>query len=206
MATSTTPWSDPDAAAKEFAGNWRRFENFAWHRAHNLDDADRWAIFYTSNRDSGLLDESNEAAILKSLSRYIEAENPDVVVERHDHWAVGFVNGISIRVYTADGTVTPAFAEFCRLKEKLEDYPLLNESDYSEREYEATLANFRSELGKQGAQLPHGWESEVYSWFDQNGHSRYVENIDDNGGWAPKAKIIEALTDLGLFPSVVIGR
>ena len=37
-------------------------------------------------------------------------------------------------------------ALFCRIKEALEDYPILDASDYVECEYEATLANYRSEM------------------------------------------------------------
>jgi len=69
-----------------------------------------------------------------------------VVHETHSHWAVGYLDGYSIRVYGKDGGITDAFNEFCRIKERLDDYPILNESDYSEREYEATLENYRSEM------------------------------------------------------------
>ena len=33
---------------------------------------------------------------------------------------------------------------------------------------------------------------------------RYTENRDDQGGWAPREKITEALQDLGLLPAVVV--
>jgi hypothetical protein len=56
--SNTIDWTDPETAAKEAAGNWRKFSCFAWHRAYKLQDADRWAIFYTSGRDAGLLDQT----------------------------------------------------------------------------------------------------------------------------------------------------
>jgi hypothetical protein len=34
----------------------------------------------------------------------------------------------------------------------------------------------------------------------------HIENRDDQGGWAPKEKIMEALQGLGLLPNVVVGR
>ena len=40
-----TDWSDVEAAAKQMAGNWRKFECFAWSRGYKLEDADQWGIF-----------------------------------------------------------------------------------------------------------------------------------------------------------------
>ena len=63
----------------------------------------------------------------------------------------------------------------------MDDYPILDEADYSEREYEATLENYRNEMWA-FKDLPEGWESEVYSWFSDN-RQRAVENRDDQGGY-----------------------
>jgi hypothetical protein len=84
-----------------------------------------------------------------------------------------------------------------------DDHPVLDEQDYSEREYEATLENYRSEMWA-FKELPQGWEAEVFSWFSDNGQDRFIENRDDQGGWAAKEAITKALQDLGLLPSVVI--
>ena len=197
-------WTDISAAAKATAGNWCEFRCFAWHRGYDLDDADKWAIFYTSGRDNGLLDQSNAEQIAKRLAPFVEGDDPDVVAESHSHWAVGYLDGFSIRVYRPDGSITPAFEEWCRIKEALENYPVLNETDYSEREFEATLENYRSEMWPYREQLPEGWESEVYSWFSDNGMERFTENKDDQGGFSPRKNIIEALQDLGLLPAVVV--
>lgn len=201
MATrQITDWSNVTSAAEALAGNWRGFDSFAWHRAYELDDADKWAIWYTSHRDAGLLAQSNRQAIDKRLEPFAEGDNPDVVFESHSHWAVGHVDGFSVLVFKPDGTITPAFEEFCRIKEELDAYPILDESDYSEREHEATLENYREELWRLRDVLPEGWEAEVYGWFSDNGHDEFTENRDDRGGWAPREKIIEALAALGLFP------
>ena len=197
-------WSDVEAAARQLAGNWRDFDCFAWQRGYDLDDADRWAILYTSDRDSGLLAQSSHAEIAKLLAPFTEGDDSDVVAESHSHWAVGHVDGFSIRVFGKDGGITEAFEEFCCIKEKLEDYPILNESDYSEREYEATLENYRSGMWATAKELPAGWECEGSRWFGDNGHDRYTENRDDQGGWAPKGQITEALRELGLLPAVVV--
>jgi hypothetical protein len=202
-ATASIDWSDVEAAARHMAGNWRRFECFCWHRGHHLDDADRWCVWYTSSRDGGLLEQSNEKAIKERLEPFCDGEDADVVFERHSHWAVGHVDGFSVRVFRAGGTITDAFKEVCCIKERLEDYPILDEQDYGEREYGATLENYHLEMWRQRDELPAGWEAEGYSWFGDHGHDRFTENRDDQGGWAPREKIIEALRDLGLLPTVV---
>jgi hypothetical protein len=202
--SNTINWTDVETAAKESAGNWRQFSCFAWHRSHALEDADRWAIFYTSGREVGLLAQSNHAEIAILLAPFMEGDEPDVVNESHAHWAVGYLDGFSIRVYSKDSGITAAFKEFCRIKAKLEDYSILDEADYSEREYAATLENYCSEMWAIKKDLPEGWEAEVYHWFSDNGDDRLIENRDDQGGWAPREKIIEGLHDLGLLPSVVV--
>lgn len=201
MATKhSIDWSDVESAAEKLAGNWREFDSFAWSRGYDLEDAERWMIWYTSHRDAGLLEQSNEQAINKRLERFAEGDDPDLVFESHSHWAVGHVDGISVRVFKPDGTITTAFEEFCQIKAELDAYPILDESDYSNREYQATLENYSEEMWRLRGELPEGWEAQVYSWFSDNGMDRHIENADDRGGWAPKEKLIEALEALGLYP------
>ena len=57
---------DLHEAAKKAAGNWQSFNCFVWFRDRDLKDADQWAIIYSHNRDSGLLDQSNAAVIDKA--------------------------------------------------------------------------------------------------------------------------------------------
>ena len=141
--------------------------------------------------------------INERLQPFSEGPDPDVFFERHSHWAVGHLDGFSIRVLRPDGTITPAFEEFCRIKEALEAYPILNEQDYAEREFVETLDNYRSEMWRE-KDSSEGWESEVYSYFSDNCMDEFIENRDDRGGWAPREKIVEALQALGLLPTVVI--
>ena len=192
-------WSDVETAAKDMAANWHEFESFGWHRAYDLDDADNWAIIYTSNRDSGLLAQSNEQAINELLDRFTEGDDPDLVFETHSHWACGHIDGFSVRVFRPDGTITEAFKDVCGIQERLDNYPLLDEEDYSQRELDATLENYRNEIGHYRSDLPNGWESEVYGHFSDNGDYKYIENRDDQGGFAPREAIVEALTDMGLL-------
>jgi hypothetical protein len=118
---------------------------------------------------------------------------------------VGHLDGFSIRVFRADGSITPAFEEFCGIKDALEGYPVLDSEDYGEMELQATLDNYRSEMWRE-KNLPEGWEAEVYSWLSDNCLDEFIENRDDRGGWAPREKIVEALHALGLLPTVVVER
>ena len=138
------------------------------------------------------------------LARFAEGDDPDLAFEEHSHWVVGSVSGISLRVFRADGTITDAFQEFCRNQEAIDGYPILDEQDYSDREYEATLDNYRNEMWRQRDELPDGWAGEVYDWFRDNDDC-YTENRDDQGGWAPREAITNALWRLGRLPTVVTG-
>lgn len=156
MSTSRCiDWSDVEETARQLAGNWQSFDSFAWRRGYDLADADRWCIFYTSHRDVGLLAQSNEQSINKRLEQFTEGDDPDLVFESHSHWAVGYVDGFSVRVYR-DGSITDAFREFCSIQEEMEAYPVLDEADYSERELQATLENYATEMWRHKT-LPEGW-------------------------------------------------
>jgi hypothetical protein len=117
----------------------------------------------------------------------------DVVFESHAHWAVGHVDGFSMRVYR-DGEITDAFRTYHQLSERLADYPILDEIDYSQREHDATLDNVADACWRLKSQykLPDGWQSEVYSWLSDN-RPGSVENRDDQGGYPSEADLQVAL-------------
>lgn len=174
---------DLEAAAKETAGNWHDFQCFIWFRDRELEDADNWSIIYTYNRDSDLLDESNAAVIGEAMKPFAECDDPDVVFESHSHWAVGHVDGFSIQVFRR-GRITKAFRTYHELVERMADYPVLDDEDYSIREYEATLENIEDAAWrlKNDFKLPEGWAAEVYGWLSDH-ECREIENVDDRGGY-----------------------
>ena len=184
-------------AAKQLAGNWQRFESFVWFRESEIDDPDNWAIIYTHNRDSGLLDQSNADAVAEALKAFSKTDDADVVFESHDHWAVGHVDGFSIRVYR-NGEITEAFKTYHDLMEQMDGYPVLNEEEYSNREYEATLENITDAAWrvKHEYTLTESWESDVYSWLSDNRPSA-VENRDDQGGYPDEDDLRAAFDALG---------
>lgn len=184
-------------AAEKAAGNWRKFDSFIWFRDKGVEDADQWAIIYTHHRDSGLLDQSNAAVIAKVMMLFTDGDDPDVVMESHSHWAVGHVDGFSIRVFDGDGEITKAFKVYHELAEAMDGYPILDESDYSERELEATLENIEDAAWrlKNEFTLPEGWVWQVYDWLSDN-RSGEVENRDDQGGYPSEEAMREAFDAL----------
>lgn len=185
-------------AALEVAGNWREFDCFVWYQ-EDVESPDDWAIIYTHNRDSRLLDLSNASVIGRELEPFTTSDgaNPDVVMECHSHWAVGWVNGFSIRVYK-DGQITDAFRKYHEIAERMDDYPILDETDYSNREYEATIDNIGDAAWrvKDEYELPDGWQCDVYSWLSDHDEGE-VENADDQGGYPSEESLRAAFDALG---------
>ena len=186
-----------EEAAMQAAGNWKRFTCFVWFRDDDVTNPEEWAIIYTHNRDSRLLDLSNADAIAKAMEPYTKGDDPDVVMESHSHWAVGHVDGFSIRVYR-DGGITDAFRTYHDLAERLADYPILDQEDYGRRKYEATLENIADAAWRLKGRydLPDGWEGDVYSWLSEN-RQRAVENRDDQGGYPEEGDLRAAFEALG---------
>lgn len=192
-----------EEAAKAAVANWHKVDYFVWHRRSEIADADNWAIMYTHHRDSGLLDQSNASVIEKALEPFTEGDDPDVVFESHSHWAVGYIVGFSVRVYRY-GEITEAFRTYHELRERLADYPVLDEKDYSDREYEGTLENIRDTAWrlKNEFDLPQGWAGEAYNWLSEN-CPRAIENRDDQGGCPSKDELKTAFESLS-YPKLGI--
>jgi hypothetical protein len=132
----------------------------------------------------------------------MHGDDPEVVAEHHSHWAVGWIEGYSVLVFDGNRQVTDAFRTYHELEVRMSDYPLLDESDYSNREYDATLENIGNAAWrlKREYDLPEGWEGDVFSWFWEHRQSA-VENVDDQGGSPDEDELREAFDALG-YPHV----
>ena len=194
---------DLEEAAELAAGNLQNFKCFVWYR-DDIDDAENWGIFYTHHRDSGLLDQSNASVIEKALESFTEAEDPDLIFESHDHWAVGHVDGFSIRVFR-DGEITAAFRKYHELAEAMDAYPILDEEDYSNREYDATIENIADAAWrlKDDYELPDDWQCEVYGWLSDN-DSGAIENCDDQGAYPSEESLRAAFEALEFRQTEVV--
>lgn len=92
------------------------------------DDRQDWLVVPVSRtRDTGPLEESNFDAALEMLG----GESDDVEVHRFGHWGPGWFEIIIVR----PGSEAETAAK--EIESRLEDYPLLDEDDASERETEA---------------------------------------------------------------------
>lgn len=81
-----------------------------------------WLLIAGRTRDSDALAESNFAAVLRTLG----GESETVEVLRFHHWACGWVEEIAVHPSRR--------AEVEAIAERLEDYPVLDEDDFSARE------------------------------------------------------------------------
>lgn len=187
------------------AGNWKsfQFQRFAWDHRYGSDvipDPKNWTVIYTNHRDATLIEQSNAAMIDKLLQPYISRGS--VVPETHAHWAMGYVSGYAIRVRTRHGRITSAYKAYCRIQDRLENYPLLDEEEYSNRKHEATVENLkfhlefgeirhRSDVGTWPVILP----EEVYHWLSEN-NDYALENVDDEGGCTDEDDILAAVKAL----------
>jgi len=89
-----------------------------------------WPGYYSSSvgqsRDSDCLERSNFRCMLKALG----GETDTVIVVRESHWAVGWVEWIAI--HQDDGAALKIADEIAAA---LADYPVIDESDWSEEEH-----------------------------------------------------------------------
>ena len=103
----------------------------------------------------------------------------------------------SIRVFRR-GRTTKAFRAYHKLAQRLAEYPVLDEADYSSREYKATLENLPDAAWrlKNEYDLPEGWPEAVYRWLSDHDSSA-VESRDDQGGYPTEDQLRAAFDALG---------
>ncbi len=99
--------------------------NFAY-----FGDRGDWPVAYAVHRDSDVLERANYAAMLKLLA---ECDSDDYAEETASHWAVGHVSHILVR----PGTEAEEIA--IKAQEALEDYPVIDDEELSNLEYEEAL-------------------------------------------------------------------
>lgn len=99
--------------------------NFMAFDADALESIEEWFVLPCSrNRDSDCLSESNFAVALDMLG----GESETVQVHRFGHWACGWYEIIVVKPET-DAAKTAQ-----EIEDSLDDYPVLDDEDFSERE------------------------------------------------------------------------
>lgn len=107
------------------------YENIKkWTRPDHYAGAE-WPEYYSSgvgqSRDSDALERSNFVSMLKALG----GESDTVIVVREGHWAVGWIEWIAI--HESD---EKALTEADEIMGALADYPVIDDSHWSETESE----------------------------------------------------------------------
>jgi hypothetical protein len=120
-------------------------ELYKTHRPTGFDNAGvgseshgigEFLVLLGRNRDSDILTESNFAQALQALG----GESNSVQVHRFGHWACGWYELILI-----DPSDAAALAIAEDIEASLSDYPVLNDEDFSNREYEIACQQWQRE-------------------------------------------------------------
>lgn len=128
----------------------------------NLDDQQNWLVVPVGqNRDSGDLDLSNFQTALDMLGD----ESETVEVHRFNHWACGWLEIIIVQ------PDSEAQAKAQEIEDSLESYSILDETDYSKREYESAIEIIQT-CGADDTQ-----SGDVFSWLGDNGIDYHPESI-----------------------------
>lgn len=106
VVAAPTPWDSP----ANFAGT--------------LPDPG-WGFLLARTRDADTLTTSNWHAALAELG----GESDDVAITRVGHWGPGWIEFLGVR----EGT--EAYQRAVEIRNALESYPVLDDEDYSEREW-----------------------------------------------------------------------
>lgn len=99
---------------------WSNYSGFDWSS---------WLCGLGMNRDSDILDVSNFETALEMLGGEVEGQ---VEVRQVGHWACGWFKQIMIH-----SSATDKVQILKDIHDALEQYPVLDDSDYSEREHES---------------------------------------------------------------------
>jgi hypothetical protein len=121
--------------------NGKRFGRMAdafEHHAVYWGDNRQWFIVAAQHRDSDSLDRSNFQVLAKMLGDGVQ-----VAIERASHWAVGWVEYLIVHPCNRQALRKAIFAHSA-----LCDYPILDESHFSDLEYNEAYAWAKQELSK----------------------------------------------------------
>lgn len=108
--------------------------DFGWYGKPDWDDKNIF-LYHYQTRDSDILEESNGAYIEKFFKDY--AEENTVELQEFGHWLCGWVKAVVIKIRDEDGKYTRAFQDMYGILVMKDDYPVLDEDDFSNREFEA---------------------------------------------------------------------
>lgn len=124
-----------------------------------LDDRQEWLVMPVyRTRGSGTLDNSNFEAVLGILKDAYGEDSELFECHCFNHWADGWFEIIIVHPSLAD--------KVKEIEERLENYSVLDEEDFSRREYEATLELIESS-GKRyvNDKATENWPGEIFDYL-----------------------------------------
>lgn len=133
------------------------------------------------NRDSNIMDISNFECISNEL---MEKFPGHFRIETYNHWAVGSVTRLVCKILHHKGeitneNITDAFKKVMEYLDDLSDYPIWNESDYYERQYERSIQDLHySDAVKIVDKSTSNWAVDIVSKMYDNGIYWDVETED----------------------------
>ena len=181
--------------AAAMADNHKNYKDFSWT---DRPSEGVWCLHYTHTRDSDRVERSNGKAIAVEM---LKESSDDVSLEHHTHFAVGWVDGVAVKVYGDDGAVTEAFQKLHELLEKIEEYPILDEDGYSSLENDELTEQMSQCIRHVGRnfeeKITQDIVDKVDAWIQANRSEAFYEER-----WSLKEKAVdEAMAAIGLTRS-----
>lgn len=151
------------------------------------------------HRNSDILDKSNAKSMIATLESD-PSLSEDWEVVSCGHWAVGWVEHLSFRVVDEDGNPSRVARVIKGFFDAIEEYPILDEEDFSQMEYDDTLENIENHYlrTKFHDDVPEDWASQMFSWFWDNDQSA-VEPCDGGGGYPDNKQFEVCARELGFW-------
>ena len=179
---------DYEDIAREYLDKHEAFYSHSGLPAH-VTDPDNWICVMESADLYGatLLDKSN-----------FEVLSDDLFKRFPDDTAWGAEGCLAVRAFR-DGKLTEACREGLEAAIFVEEqYPVLDDEDYSRRQYEAGLENI-SYVGSVAYEAPDDWPAQVFSWLWDNDQEA-LDYRDEEDGYAPSEDAVNrAIIYLGFF-------
>ena len=149
-----------------------------------VEDPENWVMIQGYKDMMPYYDESNMRAILNDLQ------------EKYSNYTQNIRGEVAVKV-VENGDTTPAFGYLTEIIAALSDYPILDDEDVSQQEYDAQLESI-SDNGFRFVDeevAPEDWPEKVFSWLWEN-DQRSLDLVDDSP-YVDDSAVRQALEALG---------
>lgn len=122
-------WEDHQKDAEQIVAAARKLPYFG-----ELPVGKTWGSIIGHHRDSDTLEESNFWVVSKDLE---ERFPEDVEIVRFGHFGVGWIEELMVRFLDKKGKITAAGKAALEWAYEIDDYPVADEDDYTQRQVDA---------------------------------------------------------------------